>query len=151
MTLSRITKIENSSKLLVIILFLIVFLYGVVLTPLLKQNEQKQVDIEIEKELSLYLDMAQQELSSQSKFRAMSQEQASFHLESSFNEIGVKLNSLNILANAQIVNISKISFAQLLDVLQKLKNEHGVVVVKADIELIESGLVKAKLTFHKSF
>ena len=53
MTLSRITKIENSSKLLVIILFLIVFLYGVVLTPLLKQNEQKQVDIEIEKELSL--------------------------------------------------------------------------------------------------
>jgi len=151
MTLSRITKIENSSKLLVIILFLIVFLYGVVLTPLLKQNEQKQVDIEIEKELSLYLDMAQQELSSQSKFRGMSQEQASFHIESTFNEIGVKLNSLNILANTQIVNISKISFAQLLDVLQKLKNEHGVVVVKADIELIESGLVKAKLTFHKSF
>ena len=121
------------------------------MTPLLKQNEQKQVDIEIEKELSLYLDMAQQELSSQSKFRAMSQEQASFHIESTFNEIGVKLNSLNILANTQIVNISKISFAQLLDVLQKLKNEHGVVVVKADIELIESGLVKAKLTFHKSF
>ena len=147
MKLTSITKAENSSRLLVTILLLMVVIYLAILTPLFDQNRQLNADIKIENELSLYLDTAQQELSIASQYPVRSLEQANQLIRETFQAQGVTLDSLNIKNETSIINIKIIAFSQLLEALQQLKNQHGVVVTKAIIEIVEPGLVSAQLTF----
>ena len=147
MTLTSITKVENSSRLLVAILLLMVVIYLAIMTPLFDQNKQLQDDIKIENELSLYLDTAQQELSITSQYPVISLEQANQIIGDTFKAQGVTLDSLNIKNKTSITNIKVIPFSQLLEALQQLKDQHGVVVTKAIIEIVEPGLVSAQLTF----
>ena len=147
MTLSGITKVENSARLLVTILLLIVVVYLAIMTPLFDQNKQLQDDINIENELSLYLDAAQQQLSIASQYPVISLEQANQIIGDTFQAQGVTLDSLNINNETSITNIKIIPFSQLLETLQQLKDQHGVVVTKAIIEIVEPGLVSAQLTF----
>ena len=147
MILTSITKVENSSRLLVSILLLMVVIYVAVMTPLFDQNKQLHEDIKIENELSLYLDTAQQELSIASQYPVRSLEQANQLIRDTFQAQGVTLDSLNIKNETSIINIKIIAFSQLLEALQQLKNHHGVVVTKAIIEIVEPGLVSAQLTF----
>ena len=147
MKLTSITKAENSSRLLVTILLLMVVIYLAILTPLFDQNKQLHEDIKIENELSLYLDTAQQELSIASQYPVISLEQANQLIRDTFQAQGVTLDSLNIKNETSIINIKIIAFSQLLEALQQLKNQHGVVVTKAIIEIVEPGLVSAQLTF----
>ena len=147
MTLTSITKVENSARLLVTILLLMVVIYLAIMTPLFDQNKQLQDDIKIENELSLYLDTAQQELSIASQYPVISLEQANQIIGDTFQAQGVTLDSLNINNETSITNIKIIPFSQLLETLQQLKDQHGVVVTKAIIEIVEPGLVSAQLTF----
>ena len=147
MTLTSITKVENSSRLLVAILLLMVVIYLAIMTPLFDQNKQLQDDIKIENELSLYLDTAQKELSTTSQYPVISLEQANQIIGDTFQTQGVTLDSLNIKNKTSITNIKVIPFSQLLEALQQLKDQHGVVVTKAIIEIVEPGLVSAQLTF----
>jgi len=147
MTLTSITKVENSSRLLVSILLLMVVIYLAIMTPLFDQNKQLQDDIKIENELSLYLDTAQKELSTTSQYPVISLEQANQIIGDTFQTQGVTLDSLNIKNKTSITNIKVIPFSQLLEALQQLKDQHGVVVTKAIIEIVEPGLVSAQLTF----
>ena len=147
MILTSITKVENSSRFLVIMLLLIVLIYVTIMAPLFDQNSQLQEDIKIENELSLYLDTAQQELSSTLQYPVISLEQANQLIRDTFKVQGVTLDSLNIKNEKSIINIKIIAFSQLLEALQQLKNQHGVVVTKAIIEIVEPGLVSAQLTF----
>ena len=147
MILTSITKVENSSRFLVIMLLLIVLIYVTIMAPLFDQNSQLQEDIKIENELSLYLDTAQQELSIASQYPVISLEQANQLIRDTFKVQGVTLDSLNIKNETSIINIKIIAFSQLLEALQQLKNQHGVVVTKAIIEIVEPGLVSAQLTF----
>jgi len=147
MTLTSITKVENSARLLVTILLLMVVIYLAIMTPLFDQNKQLQDDIKIENELSLYLDTAQQQLSIASQYPVISLEQANQIIGDTFKAQGVKLDSLNINNKTSITNIKIIPFSQLLETLQQLKDQHGVVVTKAIIEIVEPGLVSAQLTF----
>ena len=117
------------------------------MAPLFDQNSQLQEDIKIENELSLYLDTAQQELSSTLQYPVISLEQANQLIRDTFKVQGVTLDSLNIKNEKSIINIKIIAFSQLLEALQQLKNQHGVVVTKAIIEIVEPGLVSAQLTF----
>ena len=147
MTLTSITKVENSARLLVTILLLMVVIYLAIMTPLFDQNKQLQDDIKIENELSLYLDIAQQQLSIASQYPVISLEQANQIIGDTFQAQGVTLDSLNINNETSITNIKIIPFSKLLEALQKLKDQHGVVVTKAIIEIVEPGLVSAQLTF----
>jgi type II secretory pathway component PulM len=147
MTLTSITKVENSARLLVTILLLMVVIYLAIMTPLFDQNKQLQDDIKIENELSLYLDTAQQQLSIASQYPVISLEQANQIIGDTFQAQGVTLDSLNINNETSITNIKIIPFSQLLETLQQLKDQHGVVVTKAIIEIVEPGLVSAQLTF----
>ena len=147
MTLTSITKVENSAKLLVTILLVMVVIYLAIMTPLFNQNKQLQDDIKIENELSLYLDTAQQQLSIASQYPVISLEQANQIIGDTFKAQGVTLDSLNINNETSITNIKIIPFTQLLETLQQLKDQHGVVVTKAIIEIVEPGLVSAQLTF----
>jgi type II secretory pathway component PulM len=147
MTLTSITKVENSARLLVTILLLMVVIYLAIMTPLFNQNKQLEDDIKIENELSLYLDTAQQELSIASQYPVISLEQANQIIGDTFKAQGVTLDSLNINNETSITNIKIIPFTQLLETLQQLKDQHGVVVTKAIIEIVEPGLVSAQLTF----
>ena len=147
MILTSITKAENSLRLLVSILLLMIVIYVAVMTPLFDQNKQLQDDIKIENELSLYLDTAQQELSITSQYPVISLEQANQIIGDTFQTQGVTLDSLNIKNKTSITNIKVIPFSQLLEALQQLKDQHGVVVTKAIIEIVEPGLVSAQLTF----
>ena len=117
------------------------------MAPLFDQNSQLQEDIKIENELSLYLDTAQQELSITSQYPVISLEQANQIIGDTFQTQGVTLDSLNIKNKTSITNIKVIPFSQLLEALQQLKDQHGVVVTKAIIEIVEPGLVSAQLTF----
>ena len=147
MTLTSITKVENSARLLVTILLVMVVIYLAIMTPLFNQNKRLQDDIKIENELSLYLDTAQQELSIASQYPVISLEQANQIIGDTFKAQGVTLDSLNINNETSITNIKIIPFTQLLETLQQLKDQHGVVVTKAIIEIVEPGLVSAQLTF----
>tara|TARA_B110000263_G_C15242541_1_gene480075 strand:- start:465 stop:923 length:459 start_codon:yes stop_codon:yes gene_type:complete len=147
MTLTSITKVENSARLLVTILLVMVVIYLAIMTPLFDQNKQLQDDINIENELSLYLDKAQQQLSIASQYPVISLEQANQIIGDTFQAQGVTLDSLNINNETSITNIKIIAFSQLLETLQKIKDQHGVVVTKAIIEIVETGLVSAQLTF----
>ena len=147
MTLTSITKVENSARLLVTILLLMVVIYVAIMAPLFDQNKQLQDDINIENELSLYLDKAQQQLSIASQYPVISLEQANQIIGDTFQAQGVTLDSLNINNETSITNIKIIPFSQLLETLQQLKDQHGVVVTKAIIEIVEPGLVSAQLTF----
>ena len=147
MTLTSITKVENSARLLVTILLVMVVIYLAIMTPLFDQNKQLQDDINIENELSLYLDKAQQQLSIASRYPVISLEQANQIIGDTFKAQGVTLDSLNINNETSITNIKIIPFSQLLETLQQLKDQHGVVVTKAIIEIVEPGLVSAQLTF----
>ena len=147
MTLSSIAKVENSVRLLVTILLVMVVIYLAILTPLFDQNKQLQDDIKIENKLSLYLDIAQQQLSIASQYPVISLEQANQIIGDTFQAQGVTLDSLNINNETSITNIKIIPFSQLLETLQQLKDQHGVVVTKAIIEIVEPGLVSAQLTF----
>ena len=147
MTLTSITKVENSARLLVTILLLMVVIYLAIMTPLFDQNKQLQDDIKIENELSLYLDTAQQELSIALQYPVISLEQANQIIGDTFKAQGVTLDSLNINNKTSITNIKIIPFSQLLETLQQLKDQHSVVVTKAIIEIVEPGLVSAQLTF----
>ena len=147
MTLTSITKVENSAKLLVTILLVMVVIYLAIMSPLFDQNKQLQDDIKIENELSLYLDTAQQQLSIASQYPVISLEQANQIIGDTFQAQGVTLDSLNINNETSITNIKIIPFSQLLETLQQLKDQHGVVVTKAIIEIVEPGLVSAQLTF----
>ena len=147
MTLTSITKVENSARLLVTILLVMVVIYLAIMTPLFDQNKQLQDDIKIENELSLYLNTAQQQLSIASQYPVISLEQANQIIGDTFQAQGVTLDSLNINNETSITNIKIIPFSQLLETLQQLKDQHGVVVTKAIIEIVEPGLVSAQLTF----
>ena len=147
MTLTSITKVENSARLLVTILLLMMVIYVAIMAPLFDQNKQLQDDIKIENELSLYLDTAQQQLSIASQYPVISLEQANQIIGDTFQAQGVTLDSLNINNETSITNIKIIPFSQLLETLQQLKDQHGVVVTKAIIEIAEPGLVSAQLTF----
>ena len=147
MTLTSITKVENSARLLVTILLVMVVIYLAIMTPLFDKNKQLQDDINIENELSLYLDKAQQQLSIASQYPVISLEQANQIIGDTFQAQGVTLDSLNINNETSITNIKIIPFSQLLEALQQLKDQHGVVVTKAIIEIAEPGLVSAQLTF----
>ena len=147
MTLTSITKVENSARLLVTILLVMVVIYLAIMSPLFDQNKQLQDDIKIENELSLYLDTAQQQLSIASQYPVISLEQANQIIGDTFQAQGVTLDSLNINNETSITNIKIIPFSQLLETLQQLKDQHGVVVTKAIIEIVEPGLVSAQLTF----
>jgi type II secretory pathway component PulM len=147
MTLTSITKVENSARLLVTILLVMVVIYLAIMTPLFNQNKRLQDDIKIENELSLYLDTAQQQLSIASQYPVISLEQANQIIGDTFKAQGVTLDSLNINNETSITNIKIIPFSKLLEALQKLKDQHGVVVTKAIIEIVEPGQVSAQLTF----
>ena len=147
MTLTSIARVENSARLLVTILLVMVVIYLAIMTPLFDQNKQLQDDIKIENELSLYLDTAQQELSIASQYPVISLEQANQIIGDTFKAQGVTLDSLNINNETSITNIKIIPFTQLLETLQQLKDQYGVVVTKAIIEIVEPGLVSAQLTF----
>ena len=147
MTLTSIARVENSARLLVTILLVMVVIYLAIMSPLFDQNKQLQDDINIENELSLYLDKAQQQLSIASQYPVISLEQANQIIGDTFQAQGVTLDSLNINNETSITNIKIIPFTQLLETLQQLKDQHGVVVTKAIIEIVEPGLVSAQLTF----
>ena len=147
MTLSGITKVENSARLLVTILLLMVVIYLAIMAPLFDQNKELQEDIIIENKLSLYLDTAQQELAIASQYPVISQEQANQLIGDTFQAQGITLDSLNIKNKTSITNIKIIPFSKLLEALQKLKDQHGVVVTKAIIEIVKPGQVSAQLTF----
>jgi len=147
MILENIIKAENNPKILAVSVILIIFLYIFLLAPLLAKSEQIQADIISESELTLYLDSAQQTLSNLSQYPSLSNEQSKEQINSIFLSREVQLNSLDINNKSNIANINKISFSLLLDILQQLKNQSGIIVTNAIIEKIEPGIVSAQLTF----
>ena len=150
MILDNIIKAENNPKILAVSILLIIFLYIFLLAPLLAKSEQIQDDIISESELTLYLESAQQKLSNLSQYPSLSNEQFKEQINSIFLSREVQLNSLDINNKSYNANINKISFALLLDILEQLKNQSGIIVTNAVIEKIEPGLVSAQLTFSSS-
>ena len=150
MILDNIIKAENNPKILAVSILLIIFLYIFLLAPLLAKSEQIQDDIISESELTLYLESAQQKLSNLSQYPSLSNEQFKEQINSIFLSREVQLNSLDINNKSYNANINKISFALLLDILQQLKNQNGIIVTNAVIKKIEPGLVSAQLTFSSS-
>ena len=150
MILDNIIKAENNPKIVTVSILLIIFLYIFLLNPLLEKSLQIEADIISENELTLYLESAHQKLSNLSQYPSLSNEQSKEQINSIFLSREVQLNSLDINNKSYNANINKISFALLLDILEQLKNQSGIIVTNAVIEKIEPGIVRAQLTFSSS-
>jgi type II secretory pathway component PulM len=148
MTWGNINKPENSAITLTTGILIVVALYALVFSPLLNHSEQIQDELKAEKELTLYLDQAEQKLSTLSRYQALSKEQAKQQINAIFQAQGIQLNTLNMKDKSSIVSINSIAFNQLLNILQQLKDQHGIIVTKADIKRIKTGVVSAQLTFQ---
>jgi type II secretory pathway component PulM len=148
MTWGNINRPENSAITLTAGILIVVVLYTLVFSPLLKDSEQIQTELNAEKELTLYLDQAEQKLSSLSKYQALSKEQAKQQTNAIFQAQSIQLNTLTMKDKSSIVSINSIAFNKLLNILQQLKDQHGIIVTKADIKRIETGVVSAQLTFQ---
>lgn len=142
-----ISKSENSLKLLAGTIFLIISLYLFLLSPLQKHNNQIKVDIKLEIELLHQLDLVKHKLSTLANYPFLSSEQVNQQLNSIFQTQGIELNSLVIQNNLSVAIIKKIKFSRLLEILQQLKNQNGIVVTNALIERIEPGIVSVQLSF----
>jgi len=148
MTWGNINKPENSAITLTTGILIVVALYALVFSPLLNHSEQIQDELKAEKELTLYLDQAEQKLSTLSRYQALSKEQAKQQINAIFQAQGIQLNTLSMKDKSSIVSINSIAFNQLLNILQQLKDQHGIIVTKADIKRIKTGVVSAQLTFQ---
>ena len=148
MTWGNINKPENSAITLTTGLLIVVALYALVFSPLLNHSEQIQDELKAEKELTLYLNQAEQKLSTLSRYQALSKEQAKQQIYAIFQTQGIQLNTLSMKDKSSIVSINSIAFNQLLNILQQLKDQHGIIVTKADIKRIKTGVVSAQLTFQ---
>jgi len=142
------TLIENNKVFVGAGLLIIIVLYVFSLNPLLNQNAQLQTEMEVEKELSIHLNQVKQQLSTLPAFAPLSSEQAKKHLNDAFKAINIKLNLSTISDNSATTNIPKIPFNQLLDALQRLKNQRGILVTSAKIKRIKPSVVSAHLTFY---
>ena len=129
-------------------ILILIVLYNFVFLALLSQSEQLQADIKTEQELSLYLDQAQQKISTLVKHRGLSKEQAKQTITNKFQAQSVQLSSLTMQEKSIAISINRASFNQLLSLLQQLKDEHGIIVTKANIERIDAGMVSAQLNFQ---
>ena len=129
-------------------ILILIVLYNFVFSALLSQSEQLQADIKTEQELSLYLDQAQQKISTLVKHRGLSKEQAKQTITNKFQAQSVQLSSLTMQEKSIAISINRASFNQLLSLLQQLKDEHGIIVTKANIERIDAGVVSAQLNFQ---
>ena len=148
MILRDALKLENNSTLLVIGLLIIAFLYSLVFSPLLNQNEQLQAKLKAEKELSIYLNTSKQKLSALANYPALSKEQIPQQIKVVFQAQKIKLDNLEARGKSTLVSINKIAFKQLLTILQQLKTLYGIVVIEAQIKLVDTGIVSAQLTFQ---
>lgn len=148
MTWGNINKPENIAITLTTGILIVVALYALVFSPLLNHSEQIQDELKAEKELTLYLDQAEQKLSTLSRYQALSKEQAKQQIYAIFQTQGIQLNTLSMKDKSSIVSINSIAFNQLLNILQQLKDQHGIIVTKADIKRIKTGVVSAQLTFQ---
>ena len=129
-------------------ILILIVLYNFVFLALLSQSEQLQADIKTEQELSLYLDQAQQKISTLVKYQGLSKEQAKQTITNKFQAQSVQLSSLTMQEKSIAISINRASFNQLLSLLQQLKDEHGIIVTKANIERIDAGVVSAQLNFQ---
>ena len=129
-------------------ILILIVLYNFVFSALLSQSEQLQADIKTEQELSLYLDQAQQKISTLVKHRGLSKEQAKQTITNKFQAQSVQLSSLTMQEKSIAISINRASFNQLLSLLQQLKDGHGIIVTKANIERIDAGMVSAQLNFQ---
>jgi len=129
-------------------ILILIVLYNFVFSALLSQSEQLQADIKTEQELSLYLDQAQQKISTLVKHRGLSKEQAKQTITNKFQAQSVQLSSLTMQEKSIAISINRASFNQLLSLLQQLKDGHGIIVTKANIERIDAGVVSAQLNFQ---
>ena len=129
-------------------ILILIVLYNFVFSALLSQSEQLQADIKTEQELSLYLDQAQQKISTLVKYQSLSKEQTKQIITEIFQVQSVQLSSLTMQDKWIVISINRVAFNQLLSLLQELKDEHGIIVTKANIERIDAGVVSAQLNFQ---
>ena len=129
-------------------ILILIVLYNFVFSALLSQSEQLKADIKTEQELSLYLDQAQQKISTLVKYQSLSKEQTKQIITEIFQVQSVQLSSLTMQDKWIVISINRVAFNQLLSLLQELKDKHGIIVTKANIERIDAGVVSAQLNFQ---
>lgn len=137
---------EKNSALAATTLLVATLLYTFVFSPIWQNNQQLQLDLQAEKNLSAYLYETQQKLTALPNHPTLSQQQAKKHIKSAFRSQGIRLNGVLMQPTKSIISINKIPFRNLLTILQKLRRKHGILTTKAIITRIKPGTVDAQLT-----
>ncbi len=148
MTLSDFIKNDNKTTQILTGLLVLAVLYIFALNPLLNKNTHLQADLNAEKELAVYLNQTKQQLARLASYPTTSKDQAHTQITAVFQAHKIKPTSLTTRNNLTITSIKKIPFSQLLNILQQLKNQHGIVATEADIKRLDTGIVSAHLTLQ---
>lgn len=127
-------------------LLMIILLYSLILAPIWNNNSALNEELKIQRELSTYLNRAGVILNTLPNHTKLSKTLAISNIERLFRNNGTALNGVITQKKHILIAADKVQFLRLLNILQNLKNQHGITVVEAKIKRIKSGLVSAKLT-----
>lgn len=137
---------EKNSTIIAVAILVVIILYTFVFSPIWQNNQQLQLDLDAEKNLSAYLYETQQKLTALPNHPTLSQQQAQQHIKFAFRSQGTHLNGIVMQPTKSIISINKIPFQNLLNALQQLRRKHGILTTKATLIRLTPGTVSAHLT-----
>lgn len=142
--LDKLTPKHKNFIIIATMLVLIIIFYVAVAQPIFSKNHNLQNKINNELKLSTYLQKSSYKLSSNQIFSKLKGVAAKNIINSNFRNI----KSSIIIKNKKITLIAKSqNFNKIIRNINNLKNKYGIVVVKANITKVISGLVDVDLTF----
>ena len=148
MNWQQLTQNDKNKAIAVLAVLLAFVLYTWVFLPTQQRNADLQTQLQSQQELTQYLSNTKQQLALLPKHPVLTKQQAQQVIESLFKANKIKLNALIMQTDGGIISINKIEFNKLLNLLEQLKLKHGMVVTKADIKRIDSGVVNAHFTLQ---
>ena len=148
MNWKQLNKNEKNIVIITAIFLSVIILYTFIFSPMYQRTDDLQAQINTEKNLANYLNNAKQQLASLPSYPTLTKQKAQQVINAVTKENGIKLNALIMQSNSSIVSINKIGFSKLLNLLNQFKSKNGMVVTKADIKYLATGLVSAHFTLQ---
>jgi type II secretory pathway component PulM len=140
---------QKQKNWLVVAIILLVFavLFQFVIEPIWQQKKELNSRLKDAQDTYVYLYNAGEEIAKyDNKHKFLSKSQQKQEINKIFSSYKVVVDGLVSQEHQTLIIIKTIPFKTLLTILKQLKNKYGIIVTKADIKRIKSGLVEAKLT-----
>jgi type II secretory pathway component PulM len=147
---NSLNKNEQLIAIIGSLLILLLFLYFIIISPINTTNNHLNKQYQAQIKLHHQLNLIKNKLGSTNYYLALNATKAKKIILNTLSNNNISQRNFIKIRNKGLkkitVTITKQPFNLLLNALQKLKNQYGIVVNKAKITKIKNGIVKANLT-----